>query len=118
MLYNFRGEGAKKIILDDTLIQGFYNIFDNALEESPNIVLIDVVVTKNEINLNVEDRGKGFDEKILQEIGKANITTKNSNGLGLFLAISSLRRFDGTLQIKNLAEKGAKVEIKIPLKNL
>lgn len=118
LLYNFRGEGAKKIILDDTLIQGFYNIFDNALEESPNIVLIDVVVTKNEINLNVEDRGKGFDEKILQEIGKANITTKNSNGLGLFLAISSLRRFDGTLQIKNLAEKGAKVEIKIPLKNL
>lgn len=118
LLYNFRGEGAKKIILDDTLIQGFYNIFDNALEESPNLVLIDVVVTKNEINLNVEDRGKGFDEKILQEIGKANITTKNSNGLGLFLAISSLRRFDGTLQIKNLAEKGAKVEIKIPLKNL
>lgn len=118
LLYNFRGEGAKKIILDDTLIQGFYNIFDNALEESPNLVLIDVVVTKNEINLNVEDCGKGFDKKILQEVGKANITTKNSNGLGLFLAISSLRRFDGTLQIKNLAEKGAKVEIKIPLKNL
>jgi len=118
LLYNFRGEGAKKIILDDTLIQGFYNIFDNALEESPNMVLIDVVVTKNEINLNVEDCGKGFDKKILQEVGKANITTKNSNGLGLFLAISSLRRFDGTLQIKNLAEKGAKVEIKIPLKNL
>jgi two-component system sensor histidine kinase RegB len=118
LLYNFRGEDAKKIILDDTLIQGFYNIFDNALEESPNLVLIDVVVTKNEINLNVEDCGKGFDKKILQEIGKANITTKNSNGLGLFLAISSLRRFDGTLQIKNLAEKGAKVEIKIPLKNL
>ena len=118
LLYNFRGEDAKKIILDDTLIQGFYNIFDNALEESPNLVLIDVMVTKNEINLNVEDCGKGFDKKILQEIGKANITTKNSNGLGLFLAISSLRRFDGTLQIKNLAEKGAKVEIKIPLKNL
>lgn len=117
LLYNFCGDGDKKIILDDTLIQGFCNIFDNALEESPNLVLIDVVVTKNEINLSVEDRGKGFDEKILQEIGKANITTKNSNGLGLFLAISSLRRFDGTLQIKNLKEKGAKVEIKIPLKS-
>jgi two-component system sensor histidine kinase RegB len=32
LLYNFTGELNKKIILDDTLIQAFFNIFDNALE--------------------------------------------------------------------------------------
>ncbi len=117
LLYNFTGELNKKIILDDTLIQAFFNIFDNALEESVDWISINIYVTKDEINIVVEDRGNGFDRKIMQEIGKANITTKNGNGLGLFLAINTLRRFEGILQIKNL-EKGAKVEIKIPTKNL
>ncbi len=117
LIYNFSGEIEKEIILDNILSQSFFNIFDNALEASPNFILIDVKVVENEIIIGIEDRGKGFDLQILNSIGKPNLTTKNSSGLGLFLALNTFDRIGGKLEIKNLAN-GAKVIVTIPLKNL
>ena len=72
---------------------------------------------KRQLSLNVEDQGKGFNKEILKQIGKPNLTTKNSSGLGLFLALNTLDRIGGKLEIKNLTD-GAKVVAIIPLKNL
>lgn len=118
LIYNFNSEIEKETILDDILIKAFFNIFDNALEESPNFISIDINITKDIFTINIEDRGKGFDNQIIKEIGKANLTTKNSSGLGLFLALNALHKVDGKLEINNLTNKGAKVTIIIPLKNL
>lgn len=117
LIYNFHSEIKKRIILDNTLSQTFFNIFDNALEASANFVSIEIKVDKHTITIIVQDRGKGFDKKILKEIGKPNLSTKNSSGLGLFLALNSLHRVAGSLKITNLS-KGAQVVITIPLKNL
>jgi two-component system sensor histidine kinase RegB len=118
LIYNFFGESQQKIILDETLTQAFFNVFDNALEASPMWIKIEVKILEKELFLEISDRGKGFSNKILQEIGKINLSTKSSSGLGLFLAINSLKNFGGELKIQNLKKFGAKVEIKIPLKNL
>lgn len=117
LIYNFNGKTSKKIILDNVLSQAFFNIFDNALEESCEFVLIEVQTTQNEIIIIVEDKGKGFDLDILKSIGQVNLSTKNSSGLGLFLALNALNRVDGNLNIENLTI-GAKVSVTIPLKNL
>lgn len=117
LLYNFYSKTDKKIILDDILIQAFFNIFDNALEASESWISIDVKVTEKELKVAIEDHGPGFRPEVLKEIGKPNLTTKNSSGLGLFLALNSLHRVGGDLKISNLAN-GAKVEVMIPLKNL
>lgn len=117
LIYNFNGLPSKQIILDNILSQAFFNIFDNALEESFEFVLIEVQATQNEIVIIVEDKGKGFDLDILKSIGKVNLTTKNSSGLGLFLALNALDRVGGSLKVENLTI-GAKVSVKIPLKNL
>ena len=113
LTYDFFGDFDKKIILDEALPQVFFNILDNALEESPDLVFLKVEALKNEIVATIKDRGRGFKKDILQKIGEANLTTKNGNGLGLFLAISALRRIGGSLQVKNL-EQGAEVIIKFP----
>lgn len=118
LIYNFAGKSDKKILLDDILTQAFFNIFDNAWEESPAFVSVSVLVTENELCVNVEDRGKGFNPEIIKQIGKANLTTKNSSGLGLFLALNSLHRIGGDLKIENLPAGGAKVLVTLPLKNL
>lgn len=114
LIYDFCIKGDKKIILDEALTQVFFNIFDNAFDESPDWISVKVFENQNEITLEVEDRGGGFRNEILQKIGQPNITTKNGNGLGLFLAISVLRRIGGSLQAKNLTN-GAQVEIKFPI---
>jgi len=117
LIYNFSGENDKKIILDNILSQSLFNIFDNALEASPEFISIDIKVTEIEIVVSIEDQGQGFDPEILKAIGTPNLTTKNSSGLGLFLALNTLDRIGGNLEIKNLTN-GTKVTITIPLKNL
>lgn len=118
LIYDFEGKSDKKILLDDILTQAFFNIFDNALEASPAFISVSVLVTNDNIVVSVEDKGKGFDYEIIKQIGKPNLTTKNSSGLGLFLALNTLHRIDGDLKIENLSAGGAKVLITIPLKNL
>ena len=99
-------------------MQAFFNIFDNALEASPNFIAIEAVITKNNFIVSVEDQGKGFDQDLIKEIGKANLSSKNSSGLGLFLALNALQNISGDLKFENLVTIGAKVSITIPLKNL
>lgn len=118
LIYNFEGKSDKKILLDDILTQAFFNIFDNALEESPAFVSVSVLVLEDNVVVSVEDQGKGFDKEIIKQIGKPNLTTKNSSGLGLFLALNTLHRIGGDLKIENLSMGGAKVVITIALKSL
>ena len=117
LIYNFHGEIKKEIILDNILSQAFFNIFDNALEESPDFVLVNIEAMETALTISIEDRGKGFSNEILKEIGKPNMTTKNSSGLGLFLALNILDRIGGKMEIKNISD-GAKITVTIPLKNL
>jgi two-component system, sensor histidine kinase RegB len=118
LIYNFKNKTEQKIIFDNILSHSFFSIFDNALEASPDWISIEVTASTSEATVVVTDRGKGFDEEVLKEIGKPNLTTKNGNGLGLFLALNSLNRLGGSLKISNLSSGGAKVEAIIPFKNL
>lgn len=117
LAYNFTSQMDKNIILDNVISQALCNIFDNALEASPHFIAIDVNVTYEEIIITTQDRGSGFDKAMMHQIGQAHISTKNSSGLGLFLAINSLDMIDAKLNISNL-ENGAQVIVTIPLKNL
>lgn len=119
LIYEFEGKSDKKIILSNDLELAFFNIFDNALEESPNLISILVKSDNDELKVIVEDQGKGFSKEILNNIGKPNLTNKSgNNGLGLFLAINSFLALGGNLKADNKKEGGAKVKITIPLKNL
>ncbi|MBM5781948.1 MAG: HAMP domain-containing histidine kinase [Pelagibacterales bacterium] len=117
--YIFEGDANKRIIFDDILTKAFFNIFDNAFEAAKSSVEILVKSSKEELVIMVKDDGKGFDEKVLKQIGKSNITTKKSNGIGLFLSINILHRVNAKVKISNLKNSkeilGALVEIKIPL---
>lgn len=115
--YNFLGDNNKKIIFDDILVQAFFNIFDNALQAAQNMVEINVKSSEKEVIITVKDDGKGFDKKVLKQLGKVNITTKNSTGVGLFLSINILTRFNAKIKVSNLTKSkeiiGAVIEITI-----
>ncbi len=114
LLYDFAGNYDKKIILDESLTQVLFNIFDNALDESKDWISVKVRADEGEVVVTIQDRGRGFSAEVLQKIGTPNITTKNGNGLGLFLAVNVLRRIGGSFQAENL-ENGALVTVKFPI---
>ena len=101
---------------DNILTPAIYNVFNNALEAYKNIIKITILNDENYLIIKVIDDGKGFDEKILKNLGKPNLSTKKSSGLGLYLTIKTLEKINGNLIIKNIKDFGAQVEILIPFK--
>jgi two-component system sensor histidine kinase RegB len=108
------------IVSDDALKQVVFNIFDNALEASPNWVGIALERRADAATLSVTDSGPGFTKEILDQFGKPYNSSKNrpGGGLGLFLVVNVVRKLGGTVTAKNLLNGGALVELTLPIASL
>ncbi len=108
------------IASDTVLVQALFNVFDNALEASPDWVSIEVAGDAEWLVIAVKDRGPGFATHILANFGKPYQSTKGVDGcgLGLFLLVNVIRKLGGTVTPSNQAEGGAVVSVRLPLKAL
>lgn len=111
--YQFNCQQNHQIIFDNLLKQAIFNVFDNAFECSSDTVSIDIADHQNHIVITTNNAGH-FNTKALQNLGKKNISTKHSSGLGLFLTMQILESFNGNLIINNLNNF---VEVKIIWQN-
>ena len=73
----------------DQISQVFVNIIKNAIQASPEdiIVVLNAMYSEREIQISISDNGPGIPEDLREKIFRPNFTTK-SNGNGLGLAIS------------------------------
>ena len=101
---------------DNILTQAIYNVFNNAFEAYKDNIKITFLNDENNLIIKIIDDGLGFDEKILKNLGKPNLSTKKSSGFGLYLTIKTLEKINGNLIVKNIKNNGAQVEILIPFK--
>jgi signal transduction histidine kinase len=71
--------------------------------------LVKVILSRaeNDIEITIEDDGKGFDTSVLK--GK-------SKGLGLFSVRERLRHIGGKLEIESKRDKGTHITLTAPLK--
>ncbi len=110
--------GADAAIASDTVVrQILFNVFDNALEASPDWVAIHASRQADLLVVAVHDRGRGFSPEILANLGKPYQSTKErpGSGLGLFLVMNVLRKLGGTIAARNLPEGGAEVVLRLPV---
>ncbi len=102
-------------LVDQTLT----NLVNNAVDASPNRVDIDAHWHDNQLDLEIRDHGDGLDEAMLEQAGKAFITTKRHGlGLGLFLSKANLERLGGTITLGNAPGGGTRAEVSLPLERL
>jgi two-component system, sensor histidine kinase RegB len=108
------------IVSDTALKQVIFNLFDNALEASPNLVEVGVRRTEGDLVIAVSDEGPGFSEEMLAEFGKPYRSSKGrpGGGLGLFLVVNVVRKLGGVIAAANAAGKGAIVTLTLPLASL
>jgi two-component system sensor histidine kinase RegB len=108
------------IVSDTALKQVIFNLFDNALEASPNLVEVGVRRTEDDLVITVSDEGPGFSEEMLAEFGKPYRSSKGrpGGGLGLFLVVNVVRKLGGVIAAENTAGKGAIVTLTLPLASL
>ena len=72
---------------------------------------------KDKVILSIQDQGAGIDESIKDQIFDPFFTTKivgHGTGLGLSIALSIIQSHHGQLNISNVIDGGAKVEISLP----
>jgi two-component system, sensor histidine kinase RegB len=108
------------IVSDAALKQVIFNLFDNALEASPNVVRVDAGRTDDDLVITVIDEGPGFSAEMLGEFGKPYRSNKGrpGGGLGLFLVVNVVRKLGGLVVAKNAASRGAIVTLTLPLASL
>ena len=104
------------IAADPALRQAIWNVLDNAAEASPYGLALIARIDEANLLLSVQDRGPGFAEEMLADLGRPQRSAKGTgHGVGLFLVASVVRRLGGTLIAANRSTGGAEVTISLPL---
>ncbi len=101
------------------LYQAFLNILINSYQASCKTgrVVVEIFQDNNHIIINFLDQGDGLDEDELEKIWTPFYTTKDSGtGLGLGIVKNIIDAHNGTIKISNRKLKGAKVTIRLPVK--
>jgi len=108
------------IVSDSAIKQMVHNVLDNALEASPNWVGLDVAHEGDALKLTITDRGPGFPEEMLEQLGKPYQSSKDKpgSGLGLFLVSNVARTLHGSVSAHNRSEGGAIVTLTLPLESI
>ena len=118
--YDNAFEPDAAIVSDAALKQVLFNLFDNALEASPEWVGVAVNRQEDKLVISVKDTGSGFSPGILESFGKPYQSSKNrpGSGLGLFLVVNAVRKLGGAVAACNNPDKGATVTLSLPLSAL
>ena len=107
---------APSIVVDQTLEQALINILNNAADASPQDVEVSAQWTKEELVIDVGDRGEGLSPEIANKAGSHTLSTKRDGlGLGLFLSYTTLQRLGGEVHLFNRDGGGVICNIRLPL---
>jgi C4-dicarboxylate-specific signal transduction histidine kinase len=105
---------------EDKLHQVVVNLLHNAADapQSSEIRLRVVLNGDDEIEMNCEDDGLGFEPTSLERAFEPFFTTKDvgaGTGLGLSTCMVVIEQAGGTIDVFNRPESGACVRIRLPL---
>ncbi|WP_035161593.1 DcuS/MalK family sensor histidine kinase [Caloranaerobacter azorensis] len=108
-------------ISSSALITLIGNILENALEavsktnKEEKIVRIRIEEMEDRIEIEIEDTGKGIEEKHLNEIFKRGFTTKSgSEGIGLDLVKRTVEELNGEIHVYSKINIGTTFKVILP----
>jgi nitrogen fixation/metabolism regulation signal transduction histidine kinase len=117
------GEDLPPVAGDSTLLrQVIHNLLQNAQDAlaghpSPRVEIVTRLRhNKNTVCLSVTDNGAGFPEHLMARLFEPYATTKaKGTGLGLAIVKKIVEEHKGKIQIENLKQGGASIQIALPV---
>lgn len=101
----------------DLLYRAFYNILVNGQQamDGPGIIRVDGYREGNSIVLSFTDSGPGFDLDHMPNVLDPFYTTKEGGtGLGLAIVKSIIASHEGSVELENAEDSGARVLVRLP----
>ncbi len=115
-LLESRHSDQHNLLFDKTIIQAAINLLNNATEASSEPVMVKTLTHENELLIEITDNGPGMSETQIRMAGETSFSDKpHGMGIGLFLAIRSLRRCGGWVKFNRLEPRGTCTTIQLPL---
>lgn len=104
------------------LKRAFTNLIVNAIEHNPPGTFIKITTKKQaeEINITIEDNGKGMDEYTIQHLfdryyrGTATEIPTEGTGLGMAIVQQIITAFGGSIEVKSKLKQGTTVMVTFP----
>ena len=112
-----KNRNAPPSVINDALLDhALNNIIENAVQASSDKISV-ILDWDDEIwKVQIRDYGDGIPEKLKNNIGRSNFTTKTHGlGLGLFITHSIIQRLGGVVEFYNHHSGGLCTDIKIPI---
>lgn len=110
-------EGDAAVIADD----GLYSIADNLLYNAvkhgmcSNVRVVVESERDKVVVVKVEDDGVGMSDEIKDKVFQEGFHTGEGHGLGLFIVASLMKRYNGSVEIKDNEPTGTVFVLKFPL---
>ncbi|VUD63826.1 Globin-coupled histidine kinase [Thalassocella blandensis] len=104
---------------NQSLFMALVNLVDNALQAATSETRVNVHQTENTVQIHVIDDGPGVRAELKDKLGQKFITTKAEGwGLGVYLANSTVEKFDGHIVMEDNPGGGTRTIITLPLLNI
>lgn len=105
------------ILSDKTLSQALINLINNSADASEHDIQITAELSKQqECTLTITDNGIGMSDEQIALAGDVSFSTKpHGMGIGLFLALTTIRRYGGSVHFKRQQPTGTQTIISLPL---
>ncbi len=105
-----------QLLYDKPMEQALVNLFNNAADAGNERVQIQVRRDGNWLLIDIADSGPGLSEEQIAMAGEQTFSSKpDGMGIGLFLAITTLRRSGGEIRFESTPGKGALTRVRLPL---
>ncbi len=122
---NFKSElkENKNLLVDSTLIMRVYeNIISNSIRFAKSIIEVSINLQNSYLIIDIEDDGKGFNDEDLKNALNSYYKNNQDNdkshfGLGLYISNILIKKHNGSINLSNSKQHGAKVNIKFLMNN-
>jgi two-component system sensor histidine kinase RegB len=109
-------QGSGQLLCDRTITQALINLLNNAADASPEEIHLKADEQGETMVLKIEDNGAGMTDDQIELAGDISFSTKpDGMGIGLFLAITTLRRSGGNVEFKRHDKGGTITVVSLPL---
>lgn len=116
--FQFEGQHSDQLnlLFDKTIFQAIINLLNNAAEASTDPIQIRTRTQHNTLLIEITDNGPGMSDEQIEMAGETSFSGKpDGMGIGLFLAISTLRRSGGGVSFNRVEPQGTCTSIHLPL---
>lgn len=110
-------EQAKgQLLYDRTISQALINLLNNAADATTKSIQINAHADDQALQLDIQDSGSGMSDEQIALAGDVSFSSKpDGMGIGLFLAITTIRRSGGSVGFQRLDTAGTSSIINLPL---